>query len=83
MTPSPKKWWSLLKIFFSIFSKNVIFFEKKIVRWKNIENSISYEKYYIHFRRQTPLSLQKELDHQKKFFAFSHKIPLFFEKTIK
>ncbi len=54
--------------FFPIFSKNIALFEK-IVKWKNIQNLISHEKVYIHFRRQTPPPLQKRLGPQKPFFA--------------
>ncbi len=47
MTPS-KKSLRAAKIIFAIFSKPVALFEK-IVRWKNIQNLISYKKKgYIH-----------------------------------
>ncbi len=69
------------KIFFPIFSKNIAFF-KKTVRWKNIQNLIFHKKGNIHFRRQTPPSLQKRLGLQKRIFAiFSENTA--FEKAAK
>ncbi len=76
MTPSPKHCHVPTKI----FSKNVAFFEK-IVRWKNIQNLIPHKISDIHFRRQTPPSLQKRLRSQKRFFTVFSENTDFFEKT--
>ncbi len=56
------------KFFFTIFSKNVAFFEK-IVERKIFKTSFPIKKNNIRFRCQTAPSLQKRLGPQKWFFA--------------
>ncbi len=82
MTPSLKNGHFPPKFFFTIFSRNVASFEK-IVIWKNIRNHISHTKSNIHFRRETPASLQKRLGPQKRFFVIFLENTAFFKKTAK
>ncbi len=62
---------------FVIFSENIALFET-IVRWKTVPNLISNKKAYIHFRRQTSLSLQKVLSPQERFFTVFSENTAFF-----
>ncbi len=70
------------KFFFPLFSGRILLSLKKIVIWKNIWNLISHKKGYIHFRCQTPPSLQEVLGPQKRFFTVFSEDAAFFEKRL-
>ncbi len=67
--------------FFPHFLQKCYFFRKNC-QMKNIQYLISHKKRYIHFRRQTPPSLQKRLQPQKRFFPLSQKIQPFLKKLL-
>ncbi len=69
------------KFFSPIFSKNVAFL-KKLLNKKIFETSFPIKKFYVHFLRQTPPSLQKRLGPQKRFLPFSQKIQLVLKKLL-
>ncbi len=66
-----------LKIFFRHFLGKFCFLRKNC-SIKNIQNLISNEKGYIHFRRQTPPSLQKGIGPQKQFLTVFSENTAFF-----
>ncbi len=83
MTPSPKKKWSCPQKFFFPFSPKILLFSKKLLNEKIFKSSFPIKKGYIHFRHQTPPSLQKRLRPQKRFFAvFSENYNFFWKNCL-
>ncbi len=73
--PPPKK--KLL-----LFSQRMTLSSKKLLHEEIFKTSFPIKKSYIHFRHQTPPSLQEGLGTQKQFFAiFSENTIFFFLKN--